>query len=145
MIWSAPWSRHRSRSLTSKRRSVRRRERTQRRWSRRTYKLQAAARRPIPNSRRWPWSSASPRSCRRRCEHRNRKNTGPGWYLDLSFSPFLFLFFSHFTRRVSSSFRYYYYYYFFFQFPLMIVSINLRLFFAVFGQISTFQRSFFVI
>lgn len=89
-------------SLTSKRRSVRRRERTQRRWSRMTYKLLAAAKLPVPNSKRLPWSSGSPRSCRRRCEHRNKKqipgvtsffHTFKHFFLSLTFF-YIYLFFS---------------------------------------------------
>lgn len=48
-------------------------ERTQRRWSRRIYIRPAVATRPIPNSRPLPWSSASPRSCHRRWNHRRNE------------------------------------------------------------------------
>lgn len=48
-------------------------ERTQRRWSRKIYIRPAVATRPIPNGRPWPWSSASPRSSRRRWNHRRNE------------------------------------------------------------------------
>lgn len=48
-------------------------ERTQRRWSRRIYIRPAVATRPFPNSRPWPWSSVSPRSSRRRWNHRRNE------------------------------------------------------------------------
>lgn len=67
---SAPWNHHKSRSLTSKHRSVCRTERIQRRWCRRIYKLPVAAKRPIQKSTLWPWSSMSPRSSHQRWKHR---------------------------------------------------------------------------
>lgn len=64
----SPWTRHKSNCLVSTHMSGHRKESIPHRWRNWTYRRRVAARRPGRCSRLWPWSWASPRSCRLHCE-----------------------------------------------------------------------------